>query len=123
MRIHNRNLEWRIIVRRFGSRNATAQFMVAILALKPKRVSRKRDDSASSPSQSDTNGSDDDTYEDTEDIVEENERPIPPTNLRSVNYRINYGKPLQAMQEAIRNNIGRPANQRQPGQNNSNPPK
>ena len=77
---------------------------------------------SSSSSQSDTSGgSDNDNYEDAEDIVEENEKPIPPANLRSVNYRINYGKPLQAMQEAIRNNIERPSSQRQPGQNNSNP--
>ena len=73
---------------------------------------RMRRSISPSPSQSGTNSnSDDDDYKDAEDHEEESEEPIRPINSRT-NYRINYGKPLQALQENYKNNAEGSSSQR-----------
>ena len=66
-----------------------------------------------SPSQSGTSdNSDNDDYKDAKDHEKESEESIRPINSRT-NYRINYGKPLQALQKNYRNNAERSSSQRQ----------
>ena len=65
---------------------------------------------SSNSSQSDTSDkSDDNNYKNAEDIEEENKKSIPFAKLKTINYRINYEKPLQAIQETFRNNVERPS--------------